>query len=183
MTLIHAFLSGPLFFTLDIDLPQCRAYYFGGRGTSMQLRTLLLVGMMVVNALACPPTPDSPRLPWLLSPGIVDQLMVHTAVPEEAAKTIFEVVRTTQLEQLERLKDAPIKTALDGGGGTRNEWFSEMVCADRHFEIIKVWNDPGWTSSSEIDWTVKATETVTFYADHWEQVNANGIFFGKIAPQ
>jgi hypothetical protein len=149
----------------------------------MQLRTLLLVCMMVVNALATnPQTPDSLRLPWLLSPGVVDQLMVHTAVPDAEARAIFETVRTWQLKELKRLKDTPTKTRLDGGGATKGEWFSEMVCADRHFEIIKIWNDPGWTSSNQIDWMVKATETVTFYADHWEQVNANGIFFGKIAP-
>jgi hypothetical protein len=150
----------------------------------MKLRTLLLVCTMVANAVAThPSTPNSPVLPWLLNPGIVDELMVHTAVPGAEARVIFELVRTTQLKQLERLKDEPIKTRLDGGGGTaEGEWFSEMVCPDHHFEIIKIWNDPGWTSSNEIDWTVKATETVTFYADHWEQVNANGIFIGKIEP-
>jgi hypothetical protein len=149
----------------------------------MKLRTLLLVCLMVVNALAThPPTPDSPKLPWLLSRGIVDELMVHTAVPEAEARHILEELRTMQLKELERLKDVPIKGALDAAGGTTREWFSSMACPDRHLEIIKIWDDPGWKSSNEIDWTVKATETITFYADHWEQVNANGIFFGKIAP-
>lgn len=55
-----------------------------------------------------------------------------------------------------------------------------MVFPDRHVEIFKIWNDSGWQNSGDIDWTVMATETITFYSDLWEQVNANGIFFGKI---
>lgn len=150
----------------------------------MNLRSLLFVCLIAVNALATqPPTPDGPRLPWLFSPGIVDELMVHTAVPGAGARFLFEELRTVQLKELARLKDVPVRTALDGDGGGWGEWFGWMVCPDRHVEIFKIWNDPGWQSSDEIDWTVVATETITFYPDHWEQVNANGIFFGKIAPQ
>lgn len=145
--------------------------------------TLLLVCLVVVNALAThQATPDNPKLPWLLSPGIVGELMVHTAVPETEARQILGEMIEVQLKQLERLKDTPIRGALDVRGGTVYEWFSSMACPDRHLEIVKIWNDPGWQNSNEIDWTVKATETITLYADHWEQVNANGIFFGKIAP-
>ena len=46
----------------------------------MRLKVLLFVCVMLVNALATNPAkPETPRLPWLFSPGIVDELMVHTA--------------------------------------------------------------------------------------------------------
>ncbi len=150
----------------------------------MKPRTFLLVCLIVGNALAThPPLPDNPKLPWLLSSGIVDELMVNTAVPEAQARLIFEKLQTSHLKQLERLKDSPNKTAFDGAGGAWGPvWFSYMACLDHHFEILKMWKDSGWQDSNDIDWSVKATETITFYADHWEQVNASGIFVGKIAP-
>jgi hypothetical protein len=147
----------------------------------MRLKVLLFVCVLLVNALATNPAkPETPRLRWLFSPGIVDELMVHTAVPEATARLIFEETRKAQLRDLARLKDVPVRTALDGDGYGGSEWFSYMVFPDRHVEIFKIWNDSGWQKSGDIDWTVMATETITFYSDHWEQVNANGIFFGKI---
>ncbi len=148
----------------------------------MRLKIVLFVCITVVNALATNPAkPEGPRLPWLFSPQIVDDLIVHTAVPEATARIIFEETRKYQLKELERLKNVPVRTALDGDGYGDSDWFSYMMFPDRHVEIFKIWNDPGWQTSNDIDWTVTATETITFYSDHWEQVNANGIFFGKIA--
>lgn len=65
----------------------------------MRLKVLLFVCVMLVNTLATNPAkPETPRLPWLFSPGIVDELMVHTAVPEATARLIFEETRKAPIE-------------------------------------------------------------------------------------
>jgi hypothetical protein len=43
--------------------------------------------------------------------------------------------------------------------------------------------DTKWTSSGDMEdnpTLVPVTETVKFYSDHWEQVNTNGTFTGKV---
>jgi hypothetical protein len=55
-----------------------------------------------------------------------------------------------------------------------------------HTELLLFYDaDNVWKADEDIHHSpvrIPVTEKVILYADHWEQVNANGTFTGKVGP-
>jgi hypothetical protein len=128
--------------------------------------------------------------PWLANTGIAKDLASHSTMPN--AVDIFEEVRTVQLRDgsnsirrgyaqdsgYRQDGDAPT-IATNKTKGT--QWWQLASDDSQKTQVLTLWDDPDlkWTTTGDIHHStlrLPVTETITFYPDHWEQVNANGTF-------
>lgn len=128
--------------------------------------------------------------PWLANTGIVKELASHSTMPN--ATDIFEEVRTVQLKEGSnairrgyvqdsgyRLNSKTPTVATDKTRGT--QWWQLTSDESQKTQVLTLWDDPDlkWITTGDIHHSstrLPVTETITFYPDHWEQVNANGTF-------
>jgi hypothetical protein len=132
--------------------------------------------------------------PWLTNVGIVKELASHSIMPN--AKQIFEEVRTVQLKDGSssirrgyvldtgyRIEGKTPTAATNKTKGT--QWWQLTSDDSQKIQVLTLWDDPDmkWESSADIHHStlrLPITETITFYADHWEQRNLNGVFSDKV---
>lgn len=128
--------------------------------------------------------------PWLANTGAVKELASHSTMPNAA--DIFEEVRTVQLKEGSnairrgyvqdtgyRLDGKTPTVATDKTKGT--QWWQLASDDSQKTQVLTLWDDPNltWITTGDIHHSttrLPVTETITFYPDHWVQVNANGTF-------
>jgi hypothetical protein len=132
--------------------------------------------------------------PWLAAAGIVKELASHSTMPN--AREIFDVVRTVQLtEGSNSIRRGYVQDSgyrMDGNAPTiatnktkGTQWWQLASDDSQKTQVLTLWDDPDlkWITTGDIHHStmrLPVTETITFYADHWEQVNANGVFTDKV---
>lgn len=122
--------------------------------------------------------------PWLGTPRIAQALAEHSVVP--FAGEVYLAVQSSLLIEGPRgsgggvLGLAKLDPSLKG-----YVWSKIVVDAKAKKTTLTLYHDPQgfWHTSGEMrddPGRVPVTETVIFYSDHWEQINAKGIFTGHV---
>lgn len=119
--------------------------------------------------------------PWLATPRIAAELAKNSVVPD--AGFVYFMVQATVLTSGTSSHAAFVGDPKQKKNDAR--WFNiENDEATRHSEV-KIYYDADrvWETTDDMHHSkvrLPVTETVNFYEDHWEQVNANGKFTGKV---
>jgi hypothetical protein len=130
------------------------------------------------------------NFPWLANTGIAKELATHSTMPN--AMEIFEEVRAVQLRDgansIRRGYAQDSGYRLDGDAPTvasnktkGTQWWQLTSDDSQKTQVLTLWDDPDlkWITTGDIHHSklrLPVTETITFYPDHWQQVNANGVF-------
>ena len=140
---------------------------------------LLLAGTTFAGAGAITAA-DLATFPWLATPKIGQALAQNSAMP--GPHLVFFVIQATELINGAGSQDEGLITDPTVKGV---EWFKISDDRASGYSELVLYYDPDtkWISTGDMEdnpTLVPVTETVKFYSDHWEQVNANGTFTGKV---
>jgi hypothetical protein len=139
--------------------------------------------------VAYPPNPQTlVNYPWLANTGLAKELASHSVMPNAAE--ILDEVRTVQLKEgsvsIRRgyVQDTGYrfqgKSPVPAENRTKGTQWWQLASDDgQKMQVLTMWDDPElkWNTTADIHHSkvrLPITETITFYSDHWEQVNANG---------
>lgn len=123
------------------------------------------------------------QTPWATTPRIVEQLAEHSVLPSPGV--IYDQVIIAELKA----------GRVGHHGGVRDpqlqkkyrEWWDLDDNSTPNQAHLRIWLDENrvWTFASDVHESkvrLPVTETVDFFEDHWEQVNAKGRFSGRVEP-
>jgi hypothetical protein len=131
-------------------------------------------------------TPDIlSRFPWMATDGIVEALAKNSVMPD--AWTVYDFIQSQALKKGPKyLSGLVMPRATDPKLKVKGpQWFGVISDDAERVTRVTLYYDPEnkyhrWAEIHHANPSVTPTETVTFYLDRWEQVNANGTFKGKV---
>jgi hypothetical protein len=123
------------------------------------------------------------QTPWATSPRIVNQLVEHSVVP--SPDLIYDQV---MIAELKAGRVGHHGVVLDPQQQRKyREWWDLDDNSSPDKAHLRIWLDEDgvWKLASDVHQSkvrLPVTETVDFFEDHWEQVNAKGRFSGQVEP-